>query len=62
MFGPVVQRLECLAGSQEITGSNPVGSTRGVVQMARTLGWGSKGREFKSRRPDLYGKINENSQ
>ncbi len=25
--GPVVQRLECLAGSQEITGSNPVGST-----------------------------------
>ena len=28
------------------------GITRDVVQMARTSGWGSEGREFKSRRPD----------
>lgn len=26
---------------------------RDVVQMARTSGWGSEGREFKSRRPDF---------
>ena len=27
---------------------------RDVVQMARTSGWGSEGREFKSRRPDQF--------
>ncbi len=29
---------------------------RGVVQMARTLGWGSKGQRFKSARPDFMKK------
>ncbi len=33
--------------------SGKISCVRGVVQMARTLGWGSKGRRFKSARPDM---------
>ncbi len=38
---------------QRILGCSIIKLLRGVVQMARTLAWGARGRSFKSSHPDF---------
>ncbi len=41
-------------GFQTILGCSIIGNKlRGVVQVARTLAWGARGRSFKSSHPEL---------